>query len=246
MLKLIVSYNAASRELEVYILPLDQTPIYISVINRGDIYDDSAIVRSLRDSVLPSTWENFKAAYEPDGETNKSSLGFILPTHAAGFGNSMTVTSDNMGEAEGFDGLVIVNNTTSSQVGECTEGDEPQYARRFNFGDMTPKRNPHPFPPGWGDDDGDDDGDGGDDQEDPPAIDLSNIEIQPLNDPCMIFQSPIADNTIKGMLCDYGIKDVEFRNGPDIQFDYENGYIHLSTELIVNIYKWLEEEVSTE
>ncbi|MBI2340183.1 MAG: hypothetical protein HYU99_07465 [Deltaproteobacteria bacterium] len=55
----------------------------------------------------------------------------------------------------------------------------------------------------------------------------------------------MGDNEIKDMLCDYGIQDISFGgNYPDIELDVENGYIHFSTKLLLEIYPWLEEEVT--
>ncbi|MBI4412591.1 MAG: hypothetical protein HY541_08925 [Deltaproteobacteria bacterium] len=256
LLRLVLSYDAASRKLEVYVLPLDETPIYISVINRGNIYDDSAVVQALRYSILPSTWANFEAAYNPTSTENSPSLAFILPEKVTGFDNSMTVTSGNMDEAEGFEGLVIENNTTASAVGECEEGNEPQYASRFKFGGpiVGPVLNGiswfHPANGGGGNGDSDggssDDGEGGKTGS-PIGLKPGAVEVAPfygMDDPCWMFNNPITDNDIKEMLCDFGIKEITLKNGPDLEFDYVNGYLHLSTELAVEIYDWLTEEVT--
>ena len=44
-------------------------------------------------------------------------------------------------------------------------------------------------------------------------------------------------------LCDFGIKSVRVK--PAIEFDNDNGYLHLSSDLILEVYDWLRTATGT-
>ncbi|MBI2340182.1 MAG: hypothetical protein HYU99_07460 [Deltaproteobacteria bacterium] len=118
LLKLIVKYDRTSREMEIYLLPLEETPLFISLADRGLSYNDNDVTNSLRKTILPQVWGNF-APSDPSAGATTPSIRITLPDSAVGLGASKTVTTDEeIAEAEGYDGLLIENHIASRSWGD--------------------------------------------------------------------------------------------------------------------------------
>ncbi len=228
LIRIVLYYNndpssEDSKILKVYILPFDETPFYVSVINRGYTYDDSEVIGQLTDQILDAAFDIAAKSYELGGVAD-GSIEIPLPNSAVG-----------------FDSMEVVNNIRQEANDECTEGEEPQYYSETSEATKD------------GDENDDEGGKDGESSSSHPSLSLENIkistppsEIFPLDGPCFILNVK-PDNDIEEALCDVGIQDIQFGEGyPDIIFDSDNGYLHFSTKLLMEIYDWLAEEVSTE
>src|SRR3990167_6136745 len=236
-LKVVLKYIRDSRRLEVYILPYSETPIYLSVANRGVTYNDEQVIKELRDQVLKLIWPNFSKEFRTDGTENTPSIAILIPENISDFGDEEAVITEN--------------NMETSSVGECVEGEEPQYYSDNGSGSVialtkrtTLSRKSQvalktiaktmataavtSLPK--------------------PSVIVADVkEITPEEDPCSYLpEGEVLDNDIKDALCDFGLQDISFGTGyPNIIVDYEHGYIHFSTSLNPTPYDALWEEVST-
>ena len=236
-LKVVLKYIRDSRRLEVYILPYSETPIYLSVANRGVTYNDEQVIKELRDQVLKLIWPNFSKEFRTDGTENTPSIAILIPENISDFGDEEAVITEN--------------NMETSSVGECVEGEEPQYYSDNGSGSgialtkrTTLSRKSQvalktiaktmataavtSLPK--------------------PSVIVADVkEITPEEDPCSYLpEGEVLDNDIKDALCDFGLQDISFGTGyPNIIVDYEHGYIHFSTSLNPTPYDALWEEVST-
>jgi len=253
MVKVLLRYSPESRRLEIYLMPLNETPIYFTVVNRGFTYDDYSVVTGINDTILPAVWPTLSASYDPANTTNTPSFAMRFPDTVTGFSNTVSVTTADDATTAEADPTAFVSESyiTASPATECEDGSQPQYATSsgsFVSGfiskitsfmsaveatvasvlSSTSSSVPH--------------------------IVLSPVSFNPGNtphlldtsDPCF-WMGGVGSTSLAKTLCGYGIEDISFGDGyPDLQFDYTNGYVHLSTELLVQVYDWLGDEVSTE
>ena len=82
----------------------------------------------------------------------------------------------------------------------------------------------------------------------PPDIDTNPFDDLTFLNTCVFnsgHEGEEGENDINEDLCDLGIDDITFgANYPNLILDADNGYLHLSTKLFIQVYEWLAEEVA--
>lgn len=274
LLRIKVAYSKETRLISLFILPLSEQVIYLSVLDAGFSYNHEDVIKTLWQTLIVAAIGKLSSVGSP-------SFSILLPEKLSDFDSSCTVKttfdqevglplvktnqcdddSDNDSKEElekspAFNGLVIFNHTSLSENEKCeSDADKPKYANHSLVipGINTPLADPTEHlqlpdqtgPVNWLDlaklnpqlanaleeilgpveNDNKDD-----DKDEPRTVCLEENE---------------GDNDILESFYDVGIKEITFaQDNPELELDVKNGYIHLSTELNLNVCDDLFEEVN--
>lgn len=252
ILTLTMKYSPDTRRFELYISTLEETPLYISVIDRGYTYDDNLVIKSIRDTVLPPLWGNFSALYTVGGDNNNPVLAVNIPDNMVALGDVETVTSADAKEdllSEGFTGMIVENYIKSGGVGSCEDSGTtpPEYYSKSGRGKGKVSRgmmetilsNLGAISPRDAVQNRDDSETSSTESEEESGEEGEVVDCggHPM----------YTENAIVEALCPVGIADIGFASAtPQIHFDTKNGYVHLSAGLLVEIYDWLNDDVEVD
>ena len=247
IIKLKLDYYRSQRKLIISIAPYKDTPAYVSVEKKGPVYDDSKVLKDIKETLLTQAFDRLGNGFmEVTFPNNISSFNTI------GFG---VEGSKDIEEAIAANGVTILDKTALGVNGTCeSEADKPKYDDSVGFARQNILDILHEYTKK--------------NQTVNESIQraktkiklkddifLNKVNIADVlaqreidiidDDPCKTpdMISEIAGNDIKESLCDLGIKEISMGEGdPNIILDADNGYIHLSTQILVEIYDWVREQ----
>lgn len=274
LLRIKVRYSKETRLLSLFILPLGEQVIYLSVLDPGFSYNHEDVIKTLWQTLIVAAIGKLSSVGSP-------SFSILLPEKLSDFDNSCTVkttfdqevglplvkinqcdddinndSKEELEKSPAFNGLVIFNHTALGENEKCeSDADKPKYANHSLVipGINTPLADPtenlqlpdQTGPVNWLDlarlnpqlanaleeilgpveNDNKDD-----DKDEPRTVCLEENE---------------GDNDILESFYDVGIKEITFaQDNPELELDVKNGYIHLSTELNLNVCDDLFKEVN--
>lgn len=272
IIKLKLRYIAASRRVEIYIPGSSGMPLYISVVNRGPTYNDKVIIDGPYQVLIEKSFGFLTNGEEPsfviDLPNKASEYHCANVVKSAGDNadteenTSVDATATTDDEDECIGGLTIQDRTALPENGVCVAGNEPQYSdhtrqssvvglpRGFNVKDLLNNKIKV-------------------EKQDffVPKIETlipdykKQVEAfaQALNnksdtdndddDPCEFADlvDDIDDNSIKDALCDLGISEIYLgEDSPQVELDSNNGYLHIFTSLIVEVFDELFESIDAQ
>ncbi|EKD42807.1 MAG: hypothetical protein ACD_73C00011G0001 [uncultured bacterium] len=249
LIKLNLDYFKDQRKLVIKIDSFNNIPAYVTVIDKGIAYDDSKVLVDLKDLLLKKAFNSLA-----DGTMEVTFPANLSGFNTIGFGREGTKKVE---DAQKAGGVVILDKTKLGENGSCDKITTPEYdessSNRFTFNhDILKPYNQKPIalkdlkdlliPKNI--------------LSDMPRSLLQNnsnkssttntdADFDPEN-PCDFLDDAklyIGDNDIKDSLCDAGIKEISMGEGdPNIILDTENGYIHLSTKIMIEVYDWLSKQ----
>ena len=263
-------YNETTREVKIYIGSLTEQNLHLSVTNPGLSYDDLNIVSTLYGffSTMTGTLDinrPFTKSVADDG-----TVSYSEPTITVSLGNvtdpSLVNLMDNIETANNIIPLTVESCEGKVKPEYYVDDGAPPPATKLGKGKLVPLplggmlTNPAHVPNGALNQD-----DTTTDEASTPK--LGDAIIKPgdfkpgesmlpdriTDDPCWMYalddlqedeDGNSLDNPLQDALCDLGIKDLTFAggtNGPRLDFDNANGYIHLAVELAVQIFDWVNE-----
>jgi len=235
VIKLKAIYHQQARKFNIFIDGYENQNIHISVPegHNAGLYDDVTIVFDLIDKLQTALSQLTK---EFSSSADASATVSITLTGSAADDETGSISVINLIDAE------IELNSDLAENTSC-DGNIPKYHNESSNSGMTVTdliRVPDGILQNIVDrlqdlaanNDGDDE-----------STDILEEFPQAVDDDyflsvCNDDQLEIDDNPIKEALCDMGIKDVAVT--PSLIFDNENGYIHFSSELAIELHKWLE------
>jgi hypothetical protein len=240
LIKIDVRYNEANRDLELFIHPLDQTPLYLSVLEAQGIFDHSEVTSTFWTEVIGAAFSKISA-----DNSKRPSFVLRLPRDISAFNDNEMYKSYS--EVEGIDDeIVLLNLTSLGDNGECEgatddeiEANKPKYADHTD-GDLQVILQPMPItvtpidPNVWA---------GGDIQGPPKS--KFQCALEAFDSSCKLAQAA-QDNEIIESLCDVGIEEISFENeSPHLMFDATNGYLHLDASLLLKVYDEIDQIFSS-
>lgn len=266
VLSLKAVYQPELMQFNLYVLPYDEQNLHLSVVpgHGGALYDDVNVITNLASDVLsvvvgklsktfPTglTEDDLTASEDLVSADNPPSISIKLKSAGDG---KISLTDDDLVE--------VTFNIEEAANGECVEGSTlPQYAsEKVSNGKFDPSslqtKGILSGVPGINLDIGKKS-----DSNETETISqnggtfsgLGSGATLTLPDSLKIDQvvllssvctenglSTIVTDTLEDALCDFGIESLEIK--PALRIDNDNGYLHLSSELFIEIYDWLVEE----
>jgi hypothetical protein len=272
VLALKVKYKPEEQIIEVYVEGRDQQNIHLSVINGGTSYDDSVVVTTLY-YLIGNVFNQFSADYPyAEGTTSADATSDSTPLSTLTI--QLSPGSDGRISLCSLTDMKIDSKMKDAPLGECTADNTPCYYSDYltmgstacmGFDDTTDDSSKaggthikgikradfvKALKSGL-----------------KPTIDklklptelmattlsndVSDEDSGSTSDHCTqvgVDDPSTADvdetDSLQSNLCDFGIEEVFI--DPDIQFDNDNGYIHLSTQLWLDLYDWISEPEETQ
>lgn len=224
-------YLPSTQTINVYVADLKDQNIHLSPVpgKGGSSYDDVNVIDTLDGTLLTNVFSMLRKAFDPSG----SEMGtFKITLKKASEGNALSLI--------GFNDMEMELSVEAQQNGECV-GQKPRYLDATTTASTKGKKQDKKKT-------GTKTTKGKSKKPGQTATIQFNrdqdIEFANFTDPCAPLDT-LANfgdgNPIAAALCDFGIKDITME--PEIEFDNNNGYIHLGTKINIKTYPWLKEEV---
>lgn len=218
-------YHKSQRKFLLFLEGYEKQNIHLSVVpgHAGPTYDHVNIVNDTLTAVIQALFDKISKDFDADVNTQDYTASIT-------FKDNLSRTAQGQFSLVGLNDLEIEFNVDASENEECGEN-VPLYRIEYEEG------------PTWdsGDDEEEDDSD--DDTNRYNEVTESHIGSEFYCDSIARYwetnddgEEEEIENIILESLCDFGIEDVVIT--PDVQFDNDNGYLHLSTEVEVKTYDW--------
>lgn len=223
VLSLKAIYHQSERKFNVFVEDLNKQNIHIEVLNGGPTYDDINLTTDIMNYILPSLFSKLEKSFDASSNADAT----IVVTLAGMAGNEDgAISAVNLNDMEFTVNMDAPDNKTCGDNVPLYESqyDKPgshPHAKKSgsNYGNNHPKQDAVPFTEM-----------NGEINTDPFSVCSMFTSRTVLDENGVIVKD---DNPIEEALCDLGIEDVYLT--PTIYFDSENGYIHLSTDLIMEL-----------
>lgn len=256
VLSLRLAYDVSTRKLEIFVLPLDEQALYLSVAESGGSYNDQDVIEDAYTVMAKNAFSLLsrggRPSYTitlPEKLTDFNESCFVkLPIGEDGLSpipskNHCDDDDNNDGiSSDSFVGLTIIDHTGLGENGACEGQQKAVYdsnliitpemlaaaSRPVTLRPLMPNLNQIRW-----------------------ALEHNLADEDPDTDvEACDFDESIKDdgtNDLRKALCDLGIEEVRFgTNDPRLELDIYNGYIHLSLEPVIDIYEGLFDAVSTD
>ncbi len=258
-IKLRVVYHKESGEIHLYIPGYAEQNIHASVPSGkgGATYDDVNVVTDVLDGVVKALFDKMGKDIYEDIEENDDGDPIIdpslaNPTIVIKIKGSENYAAGNISAAT-LDEFEFELKVDAAENASCGD-DIPYYAGESPMGftpeSMTiePVLNPDIINYGQSQAEEEEEEGVADDENEAPQMTLvASTEYFPM-DPCtMLYPTPYVrdddgnlereEDPIRDALCDFGIKDVILN--PTIEFDNDEGYIHVSSDIIIELESWV-------
>lgn len=225
LIKLFASYDRDTRKIKITIPQLDQMAIYASILKNGGVFNDEALLAQLYGKILSVVFSKIGTNYPNQTPT----LDISLPNLVSAFNDfqSAKINESNIHALDDFENkAVLMRSYQSLDPNTGCSGNPPHYV--------------------------------GEDMITPEMFHLISVmQIERRRGRRIFTFTPktaencigekVGVNKIVDNLCDLGLSDIEFSYGfPNLIPDVDNGYLHLSTDLLLHTTDELWEEVDTE